>query len=171
MIDSHFRALRNTPRYARAHIRVFIEANMSFIDAGRVANQVACGVHGDVHVVRFDPHGRHRYGIWTTKDKKIAYCQEIQREIDHLCLADDFISAHPKEVLEALLQQLGSFRDEVTMPESGVALFAQRNLTGKSLGKTDDLWMALGIALFHMMRSAHDLDFAQLCQLRGWAPA
>lgn len=71
MLDTHFRSLRSHPRYARCHIRVFIEANMSFVCARRVRNQLMHPSYGSIEVVTFDNHnGVDRFGIWTTKDSK-----------------------------------------------------------------------------------------------------
>lgn len=40
MIDHHFHTLHVHPRYGRCLNRVFIEANLSYIDANRIADQL-----------------------------------------------------------------------------------------------------------------------------------
>ena len=72
LIDRHFADLRAHTRYAHCLNRVFIEANLSAIDANRIANQIMHPRYGAVDIVCEDPTAARRYGIWTTQAKKEA---------------------------------------------------------------------------------------------------
>lgn len=166
MIRQHYLGLRAQPQYRLAYVRVFIEANMSFIDAGRVADQLSEPCFKPLEVVRHDKQGR--YGIWTTRDRKMAYCDEIRRAVPHMRLATVLVTAKPRENIDELCAQLGQFRIEHSFKaKEGESLFCQRVLTGKSTGQKDDLWMALGIAIYYMHRSRDDTAFVDMCEHSG----
>lgn len=170
MIDAHFRALRAHPRYGRCHIRVFIEANMSFYDSKRVRNQLMHPIYGSIEVVTFDSQkGVDRFGIWTTKDSKENYRMELRRAMVNMVVADHFISLAKLVNLAEMYTQIGHFRTEIIAPanETGAELFYKVAITGKSSGRKDDCVMALCIALFYMYRSVDDEVFLQRCQQKG----
>jgi len=169
MIDKHFTDLMEHARYSACYHRVFIEANMSYIDAGRIANQLKHARYGcNLEVVRFDASSNERYGVWTSQSTKEAYCNEIQREIYNMRMARIFLSHAPEDNFKELCVQLGSFRSEIIVPSGDSAmLFHKKLLTGKSSGKKDDIWMALGIMLYYMQRSQHDIVFQARCNARG----
>jgi len=169
MIDRHYKSLHDHPRYGRCHVRVFVEANMSFIDSDRIANQLRDPKFGSVEVVKFDPNKKNRYGIWTNGDSKNVYCSEIQRAAGTLLIADEFV-AHPRERegnIEELWKQLKEFRLEVKT--TGDKISVER--TGKGPGMKDDIFMALGIALCYAYRSLDEWAFRQRMEERGLAAA
>jgi hypothetical protein len=177
MIDTHYSRLLKHERYKQCIIRVYIEANMSFIDADRVAKRLTILpiFQGRIEVVRFDDHGR--YGIWTSKDKKECYAMQLQISIPRARFVNDkeFLSqdegGHKKEVFK----QLKAFRKEVEEPKNGsssTALFYKCSYTGKSTGEKDDWAMVYGILLHHMWRDVSQNEaFLQKCERAGLPPA
>lgn len=177
MIDTHYMRLMKHERYKQCIIRVYIEANMSFIDADRVAKRLALPIfQGRIEVVRFDDHGR--YGIWTSKDKKECYAMQLQISIprarfvnDHEFLTQNLEDGHKKEVFK----QLKSFRKEIEEPKNGAmssSLYYKCSYTGKSVGEKDDWAMVYGILLHHMWRDVSMNEaFLQKCERGGMPPA
>jgi hypothetical protein len=69
MIDHHYVTLRRHARYKQCVIRVFIEANLSQIDAKRISNQLEHGRYGSIDIV----HEKGSMpGVWTSAPKKEA---------------------------------------------------------------------------------------------------
>lgn len=177
MIDHHFMAIRGHMRYQRCFIRVFPEANMSFLDTHRIANMLSHPRYGDIEVVKFDADGAGRYGIWTSQTAKEQYVKDAQREIGnvHFMRPQDFISAPNKAEHNkaTLLAQLAEFREVISDPttQNGTERQSKKSYTGKSAGKKDDLAMAFFIALTHMIRSIYtDVAWCKRCEDRGMAP-
>jgi len=170
MIDDHYLALR--ARFCDAHVRVFIEANMSFVDAHRHAARLEDAQRGFgwLAVERHDPHGKlHRYGVWTSKDTKNEYVKCIQLGIEQLRFAEpDSYRTSDAKGPDALKQELGKqlkfFHREIEEPKAtSQALFYKSFWTGKSAGKKDDLVMVLGIALYNANRLRTSPEFRTWC--------
>lgn len=168
MVHEHFMGLRRHPQYAHCHIRVFIEANLSAINADYVANFLRHPRYGPLDVACETTAGARRYGVWTTHDKKEAYAEELKRAIPTLSFARILIGEEQAlaETCHELFVQLAKFRREVVesaTPEH--QLHAKIVLTGKSAGSKDDLVLALCIALYHMYRSIlRDDEFRKQCE-------
>lgn len=173
MVRRHFLRIRDTPKYARCHVKVYIEANLSFVEARRVHDLIRFDPRmGDIDVVRFDPDCKDRVGVWTTKDRKEAYVINIRTHIHQMRRAAPFLSLDAAGCWKLLCDQLRVFRKEVDAPASGstTALTYKVGYTGKSPGRKDDLVMALGIVLYHMIRTVNvDEEFIQMCAMRGLA--
>lgn len=172
MIDNHYMSIRTHSAYKRCLVRVFIEANMSFIDAGRIANQLAHPQYGDMDIVSEDKSSSRRFGIWTSKDSKQGYATELTRAINFMCIATHTIGKSVAADIKELCAQFAMFRREVVVPpkDNGKSLHYTVTLTGKSAGRKDDLVMACGIALFYMFRSMNDQIFIQRCHDSGRIP-
>ena len=176
MIDAHYLKLMHHPRYRQCRIRVYIEANMSFIDADRVADRLRLPCFaGRIEVVRFDSKGR--YGIWTTPDKKECYAMQLQISIPRARFAhgDDFLSQVDDGHKPEVFKQLKNFRREVEAPKNGAssgALHYRTHITGKSTGEKDDWAMVYGILLHHMWRDVtHNEVFLNACTQQSISPA
>lgn len=172
MIHTHFMRIRAQPCFARSHIRLFIEANLSFISAfDVVASLQDFNQYGSIEAVRFDPMGKNRFGIWTTAESKELYCREMQRSIEQLHLYRHFarVAQDAERTLPELYSQLGEFRIEIRVPneEQPGTLFYKRVFTGKGPGKKDDMFMALGIALKYAFDSQSDHRFQQYCAMKN----
>lgn len=174
VIDEHFRRLRTHIQYRNCMNRVYMEANMSFVDTDRLAKKLHSNrdLYGNVHVVSFDPKkkgtGGGRFGIWTTHDSKVCYAEEIRRCMAHMRFADKYIGTPDNWQINRteLFKQLGQFRKEIIVPantENNSQLFFKVNITGKSTGEQDDMVMALGICLYYMFRAQSDDSFLALC--------
>jgi hypothetical protein len=176
MIDTHYMKLMNHPRYRQCRIRVYIEANMSFIDADRIAKRLQEPIFASrIEVVRFDAKGR--YGIWTTPDKKECYATQLQISIPRARFAhgNDFLSQEEDGHKPELFKQLKNFRREIDVPKNGAAasaLFYKSHITGKSTGEKDDWAMVFGILLHHMWRDVSLNEvFLQACTRNSITPA
>lgn len=169
MITAHYVKIRQHPQYKHAMIRVYIEANMSFINADHIAQylQTTPGLQGDLFkVVRFDPQDQGRFGIWTTPASKEKWVLELKRCIDGMqtVKAEHFISSmEPSELVpdvsqrqvDLLCEQLERYRLIMATPkgkpEDSMQLYPRFTSTGKSAGKTDDRVAVAGIGLVCMM--------------------
>lgn len=172
-ITNYFTCMRRDPRYSDCHMRVFIEANMSFTTAQGVHDLLkSSALFGNVDVVRFDPKGKDRPGVWTSKDAKHAYCLEIGAHIEHTYFTQQTCSSNAPAVLAEFYKQLGFFHEELLEPAGGAetALFRKSVLTGKGQGKKDDLFMAFGICIYHLLRSQSNVEFRNRCDAMGLAP-
>jgi len=178
LVWSHFQDLRVHPRYRHCHNRVFIEANMGFVETDRWAKMLLDkDVFGDVDVMRFDPNSkkdqRGRFGVWTTHDAKMAYASELSRAINKIQLAEFHIGGQTwAKNVDDLYTQLGQFRRDVIQPTNGGnggSLHNKISISGKGPGQQDDIVMALGIALCYMYKSLADYRFLDMCEQRGFA--
>jgi len=171
MIGKHFAAIREQHSiYRGCLVRIFIEANMSFIDAKRIANQLDVLQYQPVDIVSEDKSKLHRVGVWTTTDKKEAFAEELQRCVPHMQFAREFIcDTDEKVVKQELFGQLLRFRKEVVQVNNpDHTLHLKVVYTGKGPNQKDDLVLALSIGVYHMMRSIYrDPEFRQRCEQQG----
>jgi hypothetical protein len=168
MMINHYIKIKNSPQYKTATVRIYIEANMSFITANQMAIDIKShpALRGqDIQIVKFDPNGLGRYGVWTSPASKEQWMAELTRNISVMRTveAKNFItSRRPATLLEDVSQvhldqfceQLKQMRVIVTAPPEGHGssqLFPRRSITGKSAGKKDDRVASACIALVHMM--------------------
>jgi hypothetical protein len=166
MLTTHLIKLRRNPVYKNCVIRIAIEANYSQIDANRVQQLLTGPQFGDVQWVHKDPTNQNRVGIWTSEENKKAYAMEMQRAIGHLYIAKEYLSmdeSPDKCCILELYKQLKQFRFELREKVGGGGE-AKGRLTGKGMGKKDDLAMAMGIWLHFMyMAIYNDESFANFC--------
>jgi hypothetical protein len=170
MIVDHFKALRSCERFKKAFIRVFIEANMSFITADHVANLIRDRAElSPVDVVRHDPQGT-RYGIWTSEDSKKQYADRLRTYTPAMTFAQEFVDqiGNQKDRDELILQ-MGNFRREMVegaSPEH--QLKCKEVFTGKGPGMKDDFVLALCIALVQADNSIYDdIEFRNFLHQTG----
>lgn len=175
MVRQHYLDIRQHSKYAHCHVRVEIEANMSFIDADRITKWLSEPQFGSIQVVSRDPRGLGRPGHWTTEHTKRCWVEELKKfvELYTFCDSSYWIGRKREENQAELLQQLAHFREEIIAPanDEGKALFYKRALTGKSPGRKDDIVCALGMGLYYMYKSQSDPLFLQMCERDGLAPA
>ena len=175
MLSDHYGGLRRNARYRDAIIMVYIEANMSFVDAKRVRNLLMgqeFGPPGGIEVAAFDSKKEQRFGVWTDNPHKEAYAIELQQQVPHMRFAveGDFISGDARQCRKDLCDQLKVFRKEI-FETSATSPCYKACYTGKSAGRKDDFVMALGIALYYMKRAVCcDEAFRQRMQRLGKTP-
>ena len=170
MIINHFQELRKHPQYRDAYIYAYIEANMSYIDAGRISDLLHSqkGL-GEIEVVSFDKDKR--YGVWTTPERKHEMAVHAQQLLAtrSVRLAQDIIGQNPEETLSMFFDQLNNYRKEIKNPADYIHGKFTFSYGGKSSGKKDDLAMAWQIALYWsyvMMTSSQ--TYNQTAIARGW---
>ena len=159
LILGHYQALLDKERYRNCIIRVFIEANMSFIDADRIATDLQRIGGRRIDVVRFDPECKEnpRYGVWTNAASKEAQACELQRSVPLMSFVEPnlAVSRDWEGNITELLTQLKKYRKVIDQPKtaaqsggSASSLFYKAYCTGKGgAGTCDDMVSATGIAL------------------------
>lgn len=170
MVIQHYRKIRSHRQYKHCLIRVYIEANMSFVGADIIARylHMTPGLMGNLFkIVRFDPNDQGRFGVWTTPASKEKWTVEFKRNIDAMCVVrdEDFITNtmppqnSPLSLSEfqihSLCEQLERYRYITDKPKGGneesLALHVKKGSTAKSPGKKDDLIAACGIGMVCMV--------------------
>ena len=171
MIVDHLLGAKRT--YPNARFRVYIEANMSFIDANDIARVIKSthGLMGDIaEVVKYDPKGLGRTGIWTSEASKERWKEELRRCIDTMRTVEskrfvttqqpkhdeeDVSETHLKAFCEQLLQMRDVIKEQKDIAHS-TQLFVKRGFTGKSPGKKDDRVASACIAIVHMIKDCYN---------------
>jgi len=157
MIRSHCIGLRDHPRYKNAFVVFYIEANLSHIEANRMSNTIR-SIRNFSHraiIMRRDPKDLERVGVLTTHSSKERWVNQMRASIGSMRFAEDrdFVTARtPDEMRNRFCEQLTNFRKDIKhtgkSPEEWNKL-PSYNYTGKSAGKTDDLFSVVAIALIH----------------------
>ncbi len=164
MLTTHFLKLRRNLAYQKCVFRIAIEANLSQVDANRIRKLISGHAFGDVQWVYKDPTKDHRVGIWTTNENKNAYKGEIQRNVPMMHIAEEYVTQSTVEkcCIVELCKQFKNFRTDIKEKVGGNGVTI--TVTGKGVGKKDDLVMAVGIWLhFMFMAILHDAWFQSFC--------
>jgi hypothetical protein len=178
MILGHYLALLKKERYKHCIIRVFIEANMSFIDADRIAVDLQAMDSRRIDVVRFDPECKEnpRYGVWTNANSKQAQAEELVRCVPDMAFVEPHlaVSRDWEGNITELLTQLKKYRKVIDQPKTQTgasSLHYKAFYTGKGgAGSCDDYVSACGIALQWMYHTLlRDEAFLQRCTAEGKA--
>lgn len=150
MVHQHFTNLRNHPKLRNSIYVVFIEANMSYLDADRIANELERKKqYRPIVIPSYDTTQKRRKGVWTDNPAKIAYADALSRALTSQQLACELniIGQHAQEDIEMLIDQMKNYRrfikSDPTKPFSTEAV----TYSGKQVGKRDDLVMSLMMAL------------------------
>ncbi len=149
MIKEHFVRLRRDPLLQNCLFWVFIEANMSYIDADRIVAMLACPNIGAFRAER-DRKNSARFGVVTTQPIKEAYVRAAQEALVNgtLEIRDSLVGQNAQGDRQNLFKQLGYFRREIKQANDPIHGHVRTSYTGKMGGKKDDLAMALMINLF-----------------------
>lgn len=86
MIFRHIYALRKHPLYKDCLFVVFVEANMSALDTGRVHDLIKAPELEPIDVISMDPKDKGRIGIWTTPTNKECYINLTVELMEHRAL-------------------------------------------------------------------------------------
>lgn len=173
MIFDHVAALRAHPRYRRALLVAFVEANMSWILVDRVA-QLLCNapILQPIEVPSFDASSRQRAGVITSEDTKRSYVALLQRLLSDRCLRyvgnPTMVGKEPEKLQRALEDQMRNFRRAVKLPTSPEFQNYTVKLSGKSGNSKDDLVMALMIALHWSSVMRQSRPFQDRAHGHGW---
>lgn len=174
LLLNHVRQLRRKAVYNKAHIIVYIEANMSYISANRVATLFRDNGVENMYFVSQDPtpkNGHMREGVWTGDIEKEVFTTRIQTLLadNQLHFAETFISHRPeKEIKNLMITQLEKFRLDITPPKDLIHGKARRGYSGKSPGEKDDVVMALEICAGQMMQTRYSSSYLRAAEMGGW---
>lgn len=144
LMQRHLKQLKT--KYQRAVIFLYIEANMSYLTADRMA-EAAKSVSSDIRIVCRDSKGLGRPGVVTGENEKRLYTDAISEALssEALVYAKDFISDNTAQNQAKFEEQLQLFRRVVKVSTDDNA-FAKAKVTWSGLGH-DDTVMCVGIML------------------------
>lgn len=168
LMKSHLAKLKRT--YKRSIIFLYIEANMSWISADRLAN-CAQEVSKDIRIVSRDRKGLNRPGVETTSLEKRLYTDAIRESLssEALVYARDFICESDDKKISnqmKLEEQLGQFR-EIVIPSTDENVKNRPKIEFSGQGK-DDTVFALGIALYNGRITREDPEYQKEAREQGW---
>lgn len=172
-ILNYMLAIRQDERYKHATMFVYIESNMSFIIASRVANLCTQDAFHPVIIDYQDQSPARRPGIWTGKVEKERYVQEVQRSLMdcRLVYAKDMLCPYIKSAEKAqgqLNHQLSLFHREVKEPKDTAFGRPRITYTGKAPGCKDDLALVLQMALYWSRNKRGSQQYIDMAQSHGW---
>lgn len=158
-----------TKMYPRALIFDYIEANMSFVEADRMANICKKISPHNIRIESQDPKGKGRSGIWTGENEKYQYATAIRHSltVGSICYADDscFISRDVIKAKEKFENQLGTFR-RITSPNTNPA-FKKAKVTYSGEGK-DDTVIVCGMCMYFSYEKRNSKEYEQIAQAAGF---
>lgn len=168
LVTGHFQRLRAHPVVGHCLLRVFIEANLSLIDARRTAALIMSLGLGNIdilHRVRDKTNGGALIpGVITGANKK-AMCMLVQQLIAHTYVSTLFEELCAPRTAAATLAELPvQMRNFRTTVQINVVTGEPKEVyTGKGAGKKDDMWMALALAEYWLQWSQTDALFLEAC--------
>ncbi len=165
MLTTHFLKLRRTPTYSKAVFRIAHEANLSQVDSNRTKKLISGPQFGDVQWVYKDPTKENRVGVWTTNETKNAFKAELQRNLPLMHIAEDYLTQSRSDncCIPELCKQLKNYRVDLKEKANGGGMTSL--VTGKGVGKKDDLSTGTGLWLHYMfMAILHDIVFQQFLE-------
>jgi hypothetical protein len=170
LVVNHMRALRKLPDMEGVCLIVYIEANMSWIEADRLSLLCTQPALQPVIVESRDPKGKHRAGVVTDEHNKVGYVSGLQclLQEQRITYAQDIASRDVHECKKELETQMRAFKRAVKVPDQPEHQKYHVALTGKGYGRKDDLVMALMMACYWSFVTIHDSAFADSCTKRGW---
>ena len=179
MIVDHYVAYKSHDRYRTAWPHAFIENQMSYIEAGRIASLVQQPRFQPSAVECRDPKGMGRPGVPTGKNEKTLYCDRLYQALvtERLHFAPELICPHTSRhrvgpdvdaLKNKFRDQLNNFRREVEAPANPDTGVYKVHLTGKCGGQKDDLVMAMGMLLYWaQLKQTSDSEFQAICYQKG----
>lgn len=155
--------------YPEALFIVYIEANMSFIEANRLKGVFSQEKYGLVHVMSRDPKKEGRDGVWTDAVAKKMFALDLQRVMSNgqLSFGDQMVSDNGEMHKMKLLDQMQQFCRAVTQPKKDSSQMPKITYSGKGPGQRDDLVLGLMIALTHSIKTKNEQWFHDKCQEQG----
>jgi hypothetical protein len=165
LIAKHLTALREHEKFAAATFYIFVEYNLSFIDADIVRRFVQDPKNnfGPVVVPSFDTNTKkNRPGIPTSHQAKISYTTtmtELMRQerlrISYYTIGRDFDGG-----LRKLYDQMNAWTDYYKASDGGLGP-NKRIMSGKRGNRQDDTLIGLMISHFYGLKQFH-LDLAHV---------
>lgn len=178
MLYGHVRKLRATPRFRNTRIRLYVENNLSHIEADRVVRAFDRPENQPIEIESHDESNQGRPGVPTTEVTKHAYVDILLKTLsdDRLRVAREFVwSPEPQEdpkdperILKQLHGQLRAFRKNVKMPVDHAMGNPKVVLSGKSATKKDDILLALMIVVYYSELTRQSPEFRARCIKNGW---
>jgi hypothetical protein len=166
MLYNHFQNIHKIKRYEHAIHYVYIEAvaNWDTVDA-RAKFLLQCLDNSkNIRVVRRDPTGRKRFGVYTGPAEKNLYNDSIKTKLatKTLCWGSPFTTIVDKDhvnteakIKERFYKELGNFQMK-TLEAANPGFSEEKTcLTGKygNGARKDDLVLATGICLLNMIKT------------------
>lgn len=183
MLNSFLKRIRSKAIYSEALIVPFIEANLSWIGADGLANEMNKTKYAPLICDSADPTGKDRVGVWTGESEKRIYAEELKRVLNnetiHFAEESQFIrcfsvqreenriGVDPAKQKAMLIRQMNQFRKETRLPKDAFSV-GKEVYTGKQPGQPDDLILATQICLYNSLRLRNSDKFLEFCQKRGF---
>jgi len=170
MIVEHVVRLRKIHVFSRSHIFVYTEANMSWVEADRVARLLINPNLQPIAIQSHDPQKKGRPGVITDESTKFGYVSLLRSLLQdtNILYAQQYTSADPNETKTAFEEQLRQFKRAIRPPADPEHNKFKVSYTGKGFAKKDDLAMAVMMACYWCAITRANSDFQTLCEARGW---
>lgn len=164
VVHRHLADLRNSHAFRASLITLFVEANMSWIEADRVKKLASDPLLQPLYMPAFN--SKNLPGVITTEHNKIAYVDTLRRllEDESIGFATEMISARPLELKKQLMEQMRMFRRVVQKPRNEEAQSSRVFMTGKGNNRKDDLLLALMMAVYFSRVARNDDKFRVYCE-------
>ena len=185
MLNSFVKRLRSKKIYQDVLAVAFIEANMSWIGADRIANILNRSKYGPMLCDSADPKDQGRVGVWTGDVAKRVYAEDLKRRVNeetlHFAEKNQFlrcfsmkpdenkVGVEPDKQIASFLQQAANFRKETRVPKD-VFSSGKEVYTGKRPGQPDDLMLSTQICHSNALRLRNSDKFIEFCAKRGFKP-
>ena len=168
---NHFRKLRDYPLYRDAHIFVYVESNMSFVQSKRVADMLKQHPEfGAVEVLSYDKDPQNRFGVVTTPQNKEEYATHLTQLLrDGLFrYAEHIVGENPVKTIADFENQLKNYRKEQKKPADQTFQKFQWAYSGKSDGNKDDLSMVAQIVCYWANWKRMEANYGAQAAQYGW---
>lgn len=171
---NHLRALRDSPLYRDAYIFIYVEINMSYIQADWLAKLIAKQKDlGQIEMVSYEKDSASatpRYGVWTGPQQKEEYATHLAQLLrDGLIrYASYIVGANPEETIQTAEEQLKTYRKEIQKPSNHTFGKYKFAYSGKSDGCKDDLAMVFQMFPYWMNYKRSDERFQEMAIMRNW---
>ncbi len=170
MLLGHLTKIRDQKSmYRNALVVIYIEANMSWLDADRISELVTGGSLEPVYVESRDSQPEHRPGVITTHAGKENYAAMLQMQLStgNVRFARTMISQNLVANKFKLVNQWQKYRRDIKTPNDLVHGKFTSSLSGKSAGSPDDLAMSSQIGLTFLCQTLVDPEFRRYCATMG----
>lgn len=173
MIITHFLKLRANPKTARSLIVLFIEANMSYVEANRLRELLLQPRFAPVQVISRDSTKQDRAGIITTEESKRQMADDLEKTMkaERLVYWRDFVTqlSTQQEAKAEIETQLLAYRRDARPSKDPARTRPIITYSGKNGGNTrDDQCMALQIALNEGRKMRESHEFIDMCRAKHW---
>lgn len=160
-LTAHVAKLRSLACFRSAVFYIYIESNMSWVGADRLACILQDDIYQPVHIECSDRSGKHKSGVWTDGPNKEQMVHLLNQSLaeNSLVFARAITGSAPERDRIELIKQLEMYRKDVKEPLDLVRGTTRISYSGKSPGVKDDLAMTLQICLYWSQRKIRDTRY------------